>query len=71
MVKDVMLTSGADISKVDPAVFFWKHGDGQLRGVLACHVDDFLWGGDKTFENGIINTVRAKFCVGKEKSKLF
>ncbi|CAG2237561.1 SLC30A1 [Mytilus edulis] len=37
-----------------------------VEGVLTCHVDDFLWGGSKEFEEKVINSIRSTFCVGKE-----
>ena len=30
------------MSSVDPAVFYWFE-DNELKGVLAVHVDDFIW----------------------------
>ena len=44
-VKNFLLSTDGNMSKVDPAVFCWHNGDRCLSGVLACHVDDFLWGG--------------------------
>lgn len=43
-VKDIVLKAGGKMSKVDPAVFCWLEQDCIVTGVLACHVDDFLWG---------------------------
>ena len=70
-VKEVMLKSGAQMSKVDPALFFWNDDHGRLRGVLGCHVDDFIWGGDETFENEIIDTIRTEFIIGREEKGSF
>ncbi|KAL5012987.1 hypothetical protein ScPMuIL_011538 [Solemya velum] len=41
-VKSVMLDLGANISRVDPAVFYWINSDNQVIGILASHVDDFI-----------------------------
>ena len=54
------------VSKVDPAVFIWVDGNGNVSRILACHVDDFLWGGSTEFEKIVINKIRSTFCVGKE-----
>lgn len=54
------------VSKVDPAVFIWVDGNGNVSGILACHVDDFLWSGFTEFEKIVINKIRSTFCVGKE-----
>ena len=48
-VKSLFL--GASVSKVDLAVFYWIDSHGDVYGVLACHVDDFIWGGKPEFEN--------------------
>jgi transposase InsO family protein len=72
-VKTVMQELGAKVSKVDPAVFIWNK-DGQLNGILACHVDDFLWAGDShdsTFEKNVMERVRKEFLVGREEEVSF
>ena len=66
-----MTELGARTSKVDPAVFYWTDGNGSLKGVLACHVDDFIWGGTEQFEAQVIQKMRAKLNVGKEESIAF
>ena len=33
---------------LDPGVFFWKK-DGKLVGIMAFHVDDFIYGGNSFF----------------------
>ena len=69
-VKDILQKCGGRISKVDPAVFYWMEGE-DIIGVLACHVDDFIWGGTKQFEQTVIQEIRETFKVGKEESKAF
>ena len=54
------------VSKVDPAVFIWVDGNGNVSGILARHVDDFLWSGFTEFEKIVINKIRSTFCIGKE-----
>ena len=70
-VCQVMTETGAQISKVDPAVFYWPGRDGEVIGVLACHVDDFIWGGTEYFENEIIQKIRNLFLIGKEEKEDF
>lgn len=65
-VKQVMYECGAQMSSVDPAVFYWSDDSGELLGVLACHVDDFIWAGDIAFEDTVINGLRLTFNVGRE-----
>ncbi len=70
-VKQVFLELGATISKVDPAVFIWTDSTRELMGVLASHVDDFIWGGISKFERTVIQKLRTKFNVGKEGDEAF
>lgn len=65
-VKEVLEQCNVHVSKVDPAVFFWRNKTGLVDGVLACHVDDFLWGGTLEFEREVINKIRSTFYVGRE-----
>lgn len=53
-VKDVMVKCGASISTVDPTVFYWFK-NGKLNGLLASHVDDFIWAGEDSFKTDIID----------------
>ena len=43
-----LLNFGAQISKLDQAVFF-KHDNGELSGIMVLHVDDTLWAGNELF----------------------
>ncbi|KAK4298329.1 hypothetical protein Pmani_029324 [Petrolisthes manimaculis] len=52
-VKTFMLKMGCTKVKTDPAAFYW-YDDGELCGMFLMHVDDFLWGGTKRFENVVI-----------------
>jgi len=61
-----MIQNGAKMSRVDPAVFYWVKTDGDLHGVLACHVDDFIWGGSTEFANTVIDKIRSTFMIGRE-----
>lgn len=70
-VKSVMVESGAKMSQVDPAVYYWLNDSGDVIGVLASHVDDFIWGGTAEFETTVISHVRSKFNIGKEDSHTF
>ena len=41
-VKEELIKVKAIMSNFDEAVFFWRV-DGKLHGILACHVDDFIF----------------------------
>lgn len=69
-VKSVMKISGANVSKVDPAVFYWCSDSGEVYCILACHVDHFVWGGSSQFEE-VISEIRSAFNVGKECNAAF
>jgi hypothetical protein len=60
-VKATMLNTGGKMSQVDPAVFYWLDQDCNVTGVLACHVDDFIWGGSQTFASTVIPHLKAVF----------
>lgn len=70
-VKATMLETGATMSQVDPAVFYWLDGECKVTGVLACHVDDFIWGGSDEFATTIIPQLKTVFQVGREEQDNF
>lgn len=70
-VKDTMKNLGASVSQVDPAVFYWLDDSSKVMGVLACHVDDFIWGGTEKFTTTVIPHLKAVFQVGREEHSNF
>lgn len=70
-VKEVMIQCGGQMSCIEPTVFFWKNQETKLYGIIACHVDDFIWGGNQDFEATIIDKIRNIFKIGKEESHMF
>ena len=48
-VKEELMKLGFTQCKLDPAAFYVQK-DSRLRGMICCHVDDFLHGGDEYFE---------------------
>ncbi|CAC5404047.1 unnamed protein product [Mytilus coruscus] len=69
-VKTTLLDCGGTVSKIDSAVFYWYNEKG-LTGVLAVHVDDFLWAGSSSFEESVVSRIRDMFKVGKESCESF
>ena len=69
-VKSTMLQLGGNVSSIDPALFTW-HIDGKLVGMIAAHVDDFLWAGNIAFQSNTIPKLRKIFSVGREEDKSF
>ena len=70
-VKEILGHSGVEVSRLDPAVFLWKNQQGYVQGLIACHVDDFLWGGSCEFETQVIGNIRSKLSVGREENGSF
>lgn len=70
-VKETMQKLGGTVSKVDPAVFYWQDDFCKVTGVLACHVDDFVWGGSDMFSSAIIPQLKTAFQVGREEHNSF
>ena len=70
-VKEIMLGTGGKVSQVDPAVFYWLDENCKVKGVLACHVDDFLWAGTQQFVTNVIPGLKSAFHVGREEHDNF
>lgn len=70
-VKEIMLGTGGKMSQVDPAVFYWLDEQFKVNGVLACHVDDFLWAGSQDFSTDVIPLLKSAFHVGREEHEHF
>ena len=51
-------------SSLDPALFYLIT-DGQLRGVMVCHIDDFIHAGDFVFGEEMMSKLRSRFLAGK------
>lgn len=54
--------------KLDQAVFVWDDPSGALSGVIAIHVDDFIYGGTQSFQDCVISKLRLIFQIGLEES---
>ena len=50
-LREVLNESGASASQLDEALFFVHDKNGHLIGVIACHVDDLLYGGTSQFHH--------------------
>ena len=64
-VKDELLKLGFTQCKLDPAVFYIQENR-KLRGIICCHVDDFLHAGDHCIKK-LMEKLRARFSAGKVK----
>lgn len=61
---------GATQSKYDKATFIW-YKEQETIGIMIVHVDDFLYGGTKSFQQTIIQKLHKIFRVGLEETKSF
>ena len=70
-VKLVMKQLGLRQSKLDPAVFYELSEDGQMKGVIGTHVDDFLLVGNREWWQGMRDKISKNFELGKVEEKNF
>ena len=47
-IKEELMRTGGQVSKVDPATFYWLDGQ-ELQGMMICHVDDLMFSGNENF----------------------
>ena len=69
-VKDELRALGVQSSTYDETLFFWKH-EGKLNGVMAVHVDEFLYCGPKEIELKVITVLKTKCLISKVESETF
>ena len=65
-----LLELGCSMSKYDPGVFMFHH-NGKLQGILACFVDDVVYGGTLFFMTSVIKKLHEHFKVGSSQKKTF
>jgi hypothetical protein len=66
-VNDELLKLGMARSCYDEALFYWMY-KGKCNGILAVHVDDFIFGGTQKFHDNIMEAIRQIFVIGTEES---
>ena len=69
-VKKDLLSFGLVQLKFDNSIFFWYH-NGQLQGLIAVHVDDFLYAGTELFEQTVVIKIKECFVIGNEECSTF
>ena len=57
--------------KLEPNIFYWREEKGYLKGILCTHVDDFCFGGEKSFMEKMMVNLRNKLKIGEEGEKQF
>ena len=68
-VKEELIKLGFKQCTLDSTIFCVRK-DGKLRGIICCHVDDFLHSDDLYFE-ALIKKLRQRFHAGKVEEKVF
>ena len=61
--KEELIKLGANVSSVDLGLFYWREHY-KLVGILACHVDDMIWGGNENFKISVIDNLKNTFMFG-------
>ena len=69
-VREELLKVGAKISSIDPGPFYWR-ANNTLTGILACHMDEMIWGGNQYFKETIITKLKEIFNFGSEETEAF
>ena len=70
LIRDELLKLGAKMSSYDSGIFYYCV-NGRLEGILACFVDDQLWGGSSVFEKHVIEKLRFVFEISQESVTAF
>lgn len=59
------------VSTYDNALFLWHNATDDLIGILAIHVDDFIFCGNDLFQKNVIRELKKIFKIGKHESGTF
>ena len=65
-----LMELGCSVSNYDPGVFLF-FSDGKLQGIIACFVDDVIWGGFATFRRMVVCKLHEIFKVGSTQQRAF
>ena len=64
-VREELSKLEAKISRIDPGLFYWRENN-TLIDILACHVDNMIWGCNQYFKGTIIPKLKEIFNFGPE-----
>ena len=67
-LKEELIKLGANVSSVDLGLLYWKEHY-KLVGIIACHVDDMIWGGNDNFNINVFSNLK-NTCLILKKKKL-
>ena len=63
--------TGMSVCKYDKMLFYQNDENGKLRGLIVCHVDDFLYGGTNDFEREVIVKLEKRFKISSKETVQF
>ena len=69
-LKDELLKLGCKLSSLDNSLFY-KEENGEITGLLATHIDDFLHCGNQAFNDSVIKPLCQRFQAGSHEVKDF
>ena len=69
-VKEELIKFGANVTSVDPCLFYWKEHYKHV-GILACHIDDMIREGNENFKISVTDNLKNTFTFGSEETKAF
>ena len=70
-IKEVFSESQKERLKGDEAYYYPHDKDGNLEGIISCHVDDFILAGRSEFMKEITDKIKEKFDNHKLEDDLF
>ena len=69
-LKNKSLSLEVSVSKLDSSVFVC-HNEGNLKGVMCTHFDDFLFGGSQVFTKSVAEPLVQTSTIGAHYAKAF
>ena len=64
-LKAELLKAGMMMCKYDQALFMW-FDNGNLAGIMTCHVDDIIYGGQDQFHIQVVKKLKSVFSISLE-----
>ena len=61
MIQECQSNLKGTVSIYEKKLFFWHDTTGNLMGILAMHVDDFIFCGNNTFQRNVISELKRIF----------
>ena len=69
-LRNELVKLGVAVSEYDSSLFYFRKGS-ELIGIMACHVDDIVWGGTNEFRDSVIAKVCQVFQISKKCTQAF